>query len=229
MKTTLMIATVLAAGASAVYAQDPVTQPPAATVPAATTSVPGPAKPAGLSPERQNEVRRRSILVNAMNQGASDLVREMQRIDPGSVITGSVIVSPARARGIELEGYGVLFDVDVPLMNMSVVWTQRQMAVQNVRDRISEARRLRARATSPDEQQPLDARIQMLTISVPVAPPRRQPRGARAASPLTRVAQSAGSPRPRIDRGGDGARAASSRRSRRAAPTRYSDAIKTAR
>jgi hypothetical protein len=187
MKTTLMIAAVLAAGAPAVHAQDPPAQPPAATVPVATASVPSPASLGAQSPERLNEVHMlENILVNAMNQGASDLVREMQRIDPGSVITGSVIVSPARARGIALEGYGVLFEVDVPLMNMSVVWTQRQMAVLNVRDRISEARRQLAHATAPDERQQLEARIQLLTNQLYLMAP--SPVSSPASSQATPVA-----------------------------------------
>jgi len=165
MKTTLMIATVLAAGASAVYAQDPPAAQQVPTAPAAATApTPGPTMPVPPSPERLNEVRLlENILVNAVNQGATNLARQMQLIDPGSVIPGSVIISPAHARGIALEGYGVLFDVDVPLMNMSVVWTRRQMAVMNLRDQIAEARRLRDRATSPPDQQQLDARIQMLS------------------------------------------------------------------
>jgi len=171
MKTTLMIATVLAAGASAVYAQE---LPAAQQVPAAASaSTPGPAKAAAPSAERLSEVTLlEDIFVKAVNQGATELVRQMQQMDPGSVIPGSVIVSPAHARGIALDGYGVLFDVDLPLMNMSVVWTRRQMALLDLRDKISEARRLRTHATSPDDQQRLDAQIQMLTNTLSmIAPP----------------------------------------------------------
>ena len=185
MKTTLMIATVLAAGTSAVYAQDPPVQPPAATpVMAPTAAAPDKARPSSI--DRTSEVRMlEGVFVQAMNQGASDLVRQMQTIDPGSVVQGSVIVSPARARGIALDEYGVLFYVDVPLMNMSVMWTQRMMVVENLRNSIGEARRLRARATSPDDQQQLDARIQMLTNSLSVIAP---PMATAAASPVTPVA-----------------------------------------
>ena len=159
MKTTLMIATVLAAGASAVYAQDPpVAQPPVS----ASTPVPAPPKSTGLSSERVNEIKvLEGVLVQAMNQGAADLVHQMQLIDPGSV--ANAMISQAHARGIALEGYGVLFDVDVPLMNMSLIVTQRQALVADLRAKIDEAIRLRARATSPDVQQQLDARVQMLT------------------------------------------------------------------
>jgi hypothetical protein len=187
MKTTLMIATVLAAGASAVYAQEPpVAQPPAAaeSVPGPTqsasitgptqsasvngptqsASITGPTQPSPASPERVREVRMlEGIFVNAVNQGASDLTQQMQMIDPGTVIPGSVMVSPAHARGIALDGYGVLFDVDLPLMNMSVMWSRRQLAVLNLREQISEARRVLAHAASPADQQRITAQIDMLT------------------------------------------------------------------
>jgi hypothetical protein len=171
MKTTLMIATVLAAGASAVYAQEP---PAAQQVPpvaqqappvsaAAQPSTPVTTKPTPASAERINEVKvMENIFANAVGQGATQLARDMQATDAG-VIPGSVIVTPAHARGIALDGYGVLFDVDVPLMNMSVVWTRRQMLVQNLRDQITEARRVRQRALTVEDQQQLDARIQLLT------------------------------------------------------------------
>jgi hypothetical protein len=168
MKTTLMIATVLAAGTSAVYAQEPpipqqalpaVQQAPPVSAASEAAATP---KPAPASAERVNEVKvMENIFANAVGQGAAQLARDMQATDAG-VIPGSVIVSPAHARGIALDGYGVLFDVDVPLMNMSVVWTRRQMLVQTLKDQITEAGRIRQRAT-PEAQQQLDARIQMLT------------------------------------------------------------------
>jgi hypothetical protein len=173
MKTTLMIATVLAAGTSA-YAQDPVTVPPPPAASAPVQTAPAPARSTLPPPDRESEVRvLGGVLVQAMNQGAADLVHQMQLIDPGSV--AGAIISEAHAHGIALEGYGVLFDVDVPLMNMSLIVTRRQIVVQNLRAEIDKAARLRAHAP-PDVQDQLDARIQMLTntlytIAPGVAPP----------------------------------------------------------
>jgi hypothetical protein len=181
MKTTLMIAAVLA-GAGAAYAQDP--PPPAQTVPAAsqTASTPGPlAKSTTLTAERIREVKMmEGILANAVAQGATELARQMLTADPGSVIS----TGTARARGIALEGYGVLFDVDVPLMNMSVMWSRNQIVVQEYLDRISTTRRLRARATDPGDQQNLDAQIQLLQRTLDNFAPRQ-------ASPAMPVAQDA--------------------------------------
>jgi len=192
MKTTLMIATVLAAGASAVYAQDPpaAQQPP--TAPAATTaSTPGPTKPAPPSAERLSEVHMlESILANAVNQGASALAHEMQQTDPGSLIS----INQARARGIALDGYGVLFDVDVPLMNMSVMWSERKMFVQQLRNRVGDARRYQARATTAEDKQRLQDQIDLLTTQIeamtprPIAPPPPPP------TPVTPVADTVQAP-----------------------------------
>lgn len=183
MKTTLMIATVLAAGPSAVYAQDPPVPPPAATAPAAA-----PTKTTLPFAEREDEVRvLGGIFVQAMNQGAADLVHQMQVTDPGSV--ASAMISEAHARGIALEGYGVLFDVDIPLMNMSLIVTQRQAVVANLRAKIDEATRMRANATSLDVQQALDARVQFLTNILYNIAPQVSPSGvSAAASGVTPVA-----------------------------------------
>ncbi len=194
MKTTLMIATVLAAGASAVYGQDPVVAQP----PAAAEAAPGPTKPAPASAERAREVRvLEGILVNAVNQGASDLTQQMQMIDPGSVVPGSVIMSPAHARGIALDGYGVVFDVDLPLMNMTMMWTRRQVAVLNLREQISEARRVLQRATAPADQQRISAQIEMLTntLYVLTGPPSGNSASS-TANGLVPVAQGAAPPAP---------------------------------
>src|SRR5918997_4700615 len=37
----------------------------------------------------------------------------------------------ARARGVHLDGYGVFFDVRVPMMRQSMVWSLRMMMDQN--------------------------------------------------------------------------------------------------
>lgn len=188
MKTTLVLAAMLA-GSSAAYAQD---TPPAAQSPAvtATSPVPGPAKPTPPSPERIHEVKvMEGILANAVSQGASDLARQMQVTDPGSIIS----INQARARGIALEGYGVLFDVDVPLMNLSVVWSRHQILVMNLRDQISTARRLQARAPTQGDHDRLQAQIDMLTQALEAQTPRLP---SPALSPATPVAQSTDSTQP---------------------------------
>ena len=167
MKTTLVLAAILA-GAGGAYAQDnpPAVQEPTQTV---TAPAPGPAKPAPPSPERLREVKMmETILANAVGQGAAELAHQMQVTDPGSIIS----INRARARGIALDGYGVVFDVDVPLMNLSVVWTRRQMLVQNLREQISTTRRVQARAATPEDHDRLQAQIDLLTRQLEAVAPR---------------------------------------------------------
>ncbi|HUR34199.1 MAG TPA: hypothetical protein VM032_10425 [Vicinamibacterales bacterium] len=64
------------------------------------------------------------VLSRAVRLGAEQVNRRMQSIDP----TISVITGQARARGFVLEGYGVFFDVEVPPMSASAVWSM--MTVQ---------------------------------------------------------------------------------------------------
>ena len=60
-------------------------------------------------------------LVAAVQLGAQTMTRQMQASMPQVLLmSGS-----ARARGFRLDGYGVFFDVDVPAMRQSVVWTWR--------------------------------------------------------------------------------------------------------
>ena len=167
MKTTLVLAAILA-GAGGAYAQDnpPAVQEPTQTV---TAPAPGPPKPAAPSPERLREVKMmETILANAVGQGAAELAHQMQVTDPGSIIS----INQARARGIALDGYGVVFDVDVPLMNLSVVWTRRQMLVQNLREQISTTRRVQARAATPEDHDRLQAQIDLLTRQLEAVAPR---------------------------------------------------------
>jgi hypothetical protein len=64
-----------------------------------------------------------SLLTNALQKGAQDLALRMQANAPGSrFVTGT-----GRARGFALEGYGVFFDVDVPGMKQSLVWSAEML------------------------------------------------------------------------------------------------------
>jgi len=85
----------------------------------------------GAQVRASDEQRRRDqiqlmegVMSRAVRLGAEQVNRRMQSIDP----TISVITGQARARGFVLEGYGVFFDVEVPPMSASAVWSM--MTVQ---------------------------------------------------------------------------------------------------
>jgi hypothetical protein len=149
VKATSFIAAALLAAGSTVSAQEPAAAPqpvsyvlpvrfpvllpvaqvqPAATVPRAAAS--------------QTDIKQmETLLTNALQKGAQDLALRMQANEPGSrFVTGT-----GRARGFALEGYGVFFDVDVPGMKQSLVWSSEMLR------QIQQAEALRQQiATLPD-------------------------------------------------------------------------------
>jgi hypothetical protein len=118
--TTLVVLGTLAASQSAA-------QPPDAAVP-----------PAVQSPQPAPDTRRQDIrvmetaLTNALQLGARELARLLKVSEPGSAfVTGT-----GRARGFVLEGYGVFFDVDVPGMKQSVVWSAQMVSLAQEREQM---------------------------------------------------------------------------------------------
>ena len=98
----------------------------------ATMAVPAPSWAQGRSREeqlRRNEIRiMEGVLVQAVRLGAEIVSNELERFEPAGA---TVLQGVPRARGFVLDGYGVFFDVEIPDMNQSVVWSM--MSVQ--RDR----------------------------------------------------------------------------------------------
>jgi hypothetical protein len=67
------------------------------------------------------------VLERAVEQGATQLVRQVRRLMPDMLL----ISGAAEARGFRLDGYGVFFDVEVPVLRRSVAWTLRTMVDDN--------------------------------------------------------------------------------------------------
>ena len=103
-------------------AAPPVAEPQIAAGPAAAQPV--------AAPDRRDTIRTlETVLTLAVKSGAAKLAQQMRASDPGSVF----VVDTGRTRGIDLEGYGVFFDVDVPMMKQSVVWSTRELTQQDRR------------------------------------------------------------------------------------------------
>jgi hypothetical protein len=128
VKRTSSIIVALVLAASGARAQEP-PQPPAtqdARPPAAAPPAPGLTRE---KLERIYHIRQlEAMLTNAVRAGASSLANQLQ-IEPNSLF----VTNSARARGYELDDYGVFFDVDVPTMMPSVLWTM-QMRQQQQQD-----------------------------------------------------------------------------------------------
>ena len=121
-----------ATGARAQETQPPQPPQPAATAPSANAAqaAPGAATP-GPNLQRIYHIRQlEGMLTNAVKAGAASLASQLKIGEPNSLfVTGN-----ARTRGFELEGYGVFFDVDVPTMMQSVLWSTQMLQQQQYVD-----------------------------------------------------------------------------------------------
>jgi hypothetical protein len=123
-----------ATGARAQETQPPQPPPPqpAATAPSANAAQAAPGAPTpGPNLQRIYHIRQlEGMLTNAVKAGAASLASQLKIGEPNSLfVTGN-----ARTRGFELEGYGVFFDVDVPTMMQSVLWSTQMLQQQQYVD-----------------------------------------------------------------------------------------------
>jgi hypothetical protein len=91
-----------------------------------------PARPEGSKQDEHVEARynifvMEGVLERAVKHGADQLRRQVQKVMPDMLL----LSGEAEARGFRLDGYGVFFDVSVPLMRQSVAWSLRTMIQEN--------------------------------------------------------------------------------------------------
>jgi hypothetical protein len=142
----------------------------AAVVAAAGVTLTAQQAPAPATPsigDRTTHIRKmEGVLMQAVREGAVQLGRRMQAIDPNLVLlTGS-----ARARGFVLEGYGVFFDVEIPGVQQSVAWSMRTL--QRDKDLDRAFRSLQAYVRSMPDQQAkmqLEQDLQRIQLLAPMA------------------------------------------------------------
>jgi hypothetical protein len=67
------------------------------------------------------------VLETAVQQGAQAVSTQMRNVSPDIALFSG----PARARGFRLDGYGVFFAVDVPVLHRSVTWSVRTLSQSN--------------------------------------------------------------------------------------------------
>jgi hypothetical protein len=132
MKKQITTSIVLAAivCAAPVAAQDGA--PPPAPDPQVQQQAPAIASPPAPKPINMEEMRRHiyvmeGALAQAVDFGAKQLNRQILAVMPGVFM----LEGEARARGVHLDGYGVFFDVRVPMMRQSMMWSLRMMLDQD--------------------------------------------------------------------------------------------------
>jgi hypothetical protein len=144
-----MVAVALvAAGTTTAFAQTPQSATQEVTTRSFPISSDAAQRPQPAVDSRRDDIRvMESVLTNALQKGAQDLARQMQVSEPGSLfVTGA-----GRARGFVLDGYGIFFDVDVPGMRQSVVWSAQMLQQAQERENLRQFIE-RSRPNSPERQ-----------------------------------------------------------------------------
>ena len=89
------------------------------------TTVPPPAPPPVEPLKARYQLRvMEGVLENAVQHGIRSVGAQMRLVTPDLIFFGS----PARARGFRLDGFGTFFDVDVPTLRPSVMWSVRTLS-----------------------------------------------------------------------------------------------------
>ncbi len=137
---------------------------PAAAQDAAT------AKPVNMSDMRHHIYVMEGALARAVDYGAKNLNREILAVMPGVFI----LAGEAQARGVYLDGYGVYFDVQVPMMRQSMMWSLRTMLDQDntaAQMAISDMRKIGQSITDPSARAAFERSLKQLeTQATPNTP-----------------------------------------------------------
>ena len=174
--TTSIVLTALACAAP-VAAQDAPEQVQAPAVQVAAPPVEAPAqtsKPINLADMRHHIYVMEGALAKAVDYGAKQLNREIYAVMPGVFM----LEGEARARGLHLDGYGVFFDVRVPMMRQSMAWSLQQMINQDDaanRIAINELRRSMQGVTDATTRASMEKALRQLERQVPPGTDARNP------------------------------------------------------
>jgi hypothetical protein len=108
------------------------------------------------------------VLERAVQQGARLMTRQLQ----GGMPQMFLIDGGARARGFRLEGFGVFFDVDVPAMRQSVMWSWRMLDLTGggASGAIEELKAHLKTVSDPAQRKTLDQAIRQLELQLGPAP-----------------------------------------------------------
>jgi hypothetical protein len=103
-------------------------------------------------------------LARAVNFGAATLNQEIRAVMPDML----VLAGESTARGFHLDGYGVFFDVEVPVLRQSMLWGLRTMLDQDQQgadDALTALRRFVATSSGP-ERASAEAALRRLEVQV---------------------------------------------------------------
>ncbi|MCA1583363.1 MAG: hypothetical protein LC791_00850 [Acidobacteria bacterium] len=89
----------------------------------ASPKSPAPTRPVDRTQLRHQIYVMEGALARAVEFGAQSLNREMRSVMPDVFM----LAGNAQARGVYLDGYGIFFDVQVPILRQSMMWSLRMM------------------------------------------------------------------------------------------------------
>ena len=134
----------------------------AAAIPAAAQE---PAKPAiDMGEMRHHIYVMEGALARAVDYGAKKLNKEILDVMPGVFM----LAGDAQARGVYLEGYGVFFDVQVPMLRQSMIWSLRMMLDQDdaaTQAAITDLRKHLQGITDPATRASLERALKQLEVT----------------------------------------------------------------
>jgi hypothetical protein len=149
-------------------------QAPAAAAVAPVQAPPRPSAPAAnLADMRHHIYVMEGALARAVDYGAKQLNRQILQVMPGVFM----LEGEARARGVLLESYGVFFDVRVPMMRQSMVWSLRMMLDQDDaanQQAINDIKKYMEGITDPATRASLEKSVRQLERQVPATAIRNQ-------------------------------------------------------
>lgn len=93
----------------------------------ATTAAAQPAAPSPQDQLRHQIYLMEGVLARAVTSGAARVNSQFRAVMPDLV----VVAGESNARGFHLDGYGVFFDVEVPVLRQSMMWSLRTMLDQD--------------------------------------------------------------------------------------------------
>jgi hypothetical protein len=171
-------------------------------VAATAAAQPAPGRTADQERLRHQIYLMEGALARAVNFGAASLNQEIRAVMPDML----VLAGESTARGFHLDGYGVFFDVEVPVLRQSMMWSLRTMLDQDDRGTAEALNALRSfvASTNGPERAEAEAALRRLEAQVrPFAPmrPPAAPPGVLAAGSGT-AAEPATDPaavRPRVN------------------------------
>lgn len=133
------------------------------------------AKPMSMADLRHHIYVMEGALARAVDYGAKQLNREISQVMPGIFM----LEGEARSRGVHLEGYGVFFDVRVPMMRQSMMWSLSIMLQQDAATRqvaLADLKKAIVGVTDPATRANLERSIRQLEIqNQPINTPRGEP------------------------------------------------------